>query len=142
MLPLSVADIKRMSPTPITRLSFGVRYEPQYTLRDRMGSVVDAILRTDGTPFGPDKFPLSTADANDQVLLDPEVGNILRMTQQDTILQLPLDTRNLDLIYQFGEDFDRYVLRPLREISKLSSIVRYGVLLNLDNVTGCENLLE
>lgn len=139
LLPLGEADVKRMSPSPISRITFGVRYEPQYTLRDRMGSVVDAILRSDGTPFSPEVFPLSTADTTEQVLLHPTDGSVLRISHQDTILQLPMDSRNLDWIHGVGEDFERFVLRPLREISRLSNILRYGVLLNLDNVKGLKS---
>ncbi len=135
MLPLSTADIKRLAPTTISKLAFGVRYESQYALLDRISSVVDTILRTSGTPFGPERFPFSQADVNTSVLTDFE-DNALRISQQDAILQLKIDTRNLDRVYEFGEHFDRFVLRPLREISKLSGIQRYGIVLTMGEIKG------
>ena len=47
------------SVLPITRVVFGVRYERQYRVRDTIGALIDAVLRSPGTPFGPEAFPIS-----------------------------------------------------------------------------------
>jgi len=133
MLPLSNSEIKSLSPSTITRVSFGVRYEPQFRLMDEVGAVTDAVLRTKGTPFGPDVFTNALSNATERALVNEE-GALLRLTHTDAILQMPLSTRNMDRIRDLGEDFDRYVLRPLSEIARISGIARYGVLLNFDKV--------
>lgn len=134
MLPLNNSEIKSLSPSTITRVSFGVRYEPQFRLMDEVGAVTDAVLRTKGTPFGPDVFTNAISSATERALVNPDDGSLLRLTHTDAILQMPFSTRNMDRIRELGEDFERYVLRPLAEIPKISGIARYGVLLNFDQV--------
>lgn len=137
MLPLNSAEIKRLSPLLVSRIAFGVRYEPQYALMQQSGTVVDSILRTTGTPFGPDRFPYSQADVHTNVLTDFE-GNSLRFSHQDALLQLELNSRNLDRIEDMGNEFDKFVLRRLRELAKLRSITRYGLLIEMKEVKGLQ----
>lgn len=44
-------------PVPATSIAMGIRYEPQWAVSDRKGAVIDRILRSSGTPFGPSVFP-------------------------------------------------------------------------------------
>src|SRR5688572_21796266 len=124
MLPLNNSEIKSLSPSTITRVSFGVRYEPQFRLVDELGAVTDAVLRAKGTPFGSNLFTNAASSATERVLLNNEGDSFLRLTHTDTILQLPLSTRNMDRIRELGESFERYVLRPLAEIPKITGIAR------------------
>lgn len=139
MLPLGSSEITRIAPTLISRMAFGVRYETQFAVMDRSGAVVDAILRASGTPFGPERFPLSQADVNTSLLTDLEDGSFLRISQQDVILQLTIHSRNLNRIDELGDDFDRFVLTPLRKLAGLSGIQRYGVLLTMDEIKGLKH---
>lgn len=134
-------DVSRIAPAEIRRLAFGVRYETQLRLLDNIGSVVDEVLRADGTAFGPEMFPFTEANPLEHRLVNRETGAVLRINSQDTILQLPLDTRNASRVNQWGKNFQEYVLKPLRKIGRVRHIARYGVLLHLkeDKVSSLRN---
>ena len=72
-------------------------------------------------------------DATEHVLLSPGTHNILRIAHQDTLLQLELDTRKLSSILEWAESFDEYVLTPLRTLTGLKHIVRYGIVYHFSN---------
>ncbi len=123
--------VTSMTPVPINRVAFGVRFEPRYTLLDTLGAVVDRILRSPGTPFGPTVFPLSTRTPNEQALLNEDTGSLLRLSQSDALLSLSLDTRMVADINPIANDFQQFVLENLRQLAKVRNIIRYGVLFEL-----------
>jgi hypothetical protein len=127
-MPERAAKPSRMIPAEIQRIAFGVRYEPQLKLLDKFGTLTDEILRAEDTPFGPDIFPLSAAEPLQFRLLNPDKEYELQINSQDTILQMRLNTRNASRIDVLAEEFDEYVLNPLREIGGVKNIARYGVL--------------
>jgi hypothetical protein len=128
--------VERLSPVPIRTVIFGVRYEPQWALHDRIGAIVDAVLREPGTPFGPELFGLNTVDPMMHTLMGKN-GEYLKVNQQDTILRVMAgDTRNLSRVTQIGEQFAQYVLQPLREIGRVRGIVRTGMILQLADARG------
>ena len=124
-----VAEVGKMD-SPIRRLVFGVRYESQFAVFDRMGSVLDSVLRAKGTPFGPDIFPLSQMVPYEYILSDQESGRRLRMTQSDAILEWPVKTGNLKTVQEVADHFEVFVLAPLRNIG-VGGILRYGALLEV-----------
>jgi hypothetical protein len=128
------AEVGQIVPTTISQLAFGVRYEPQFAVTDRIGSLVDAVLRADGTPFGPETFPVSQASPTDHALLNPETDNVVRISHTDTILVWSINTRKLDEIHELGLDFENFLLRPVRQIAHLSNIVRYGFLVHVNDI--------
>jgi hypothetical protein len=126
----SIENLNRMAPAEIQQLAFGVRYEPQLKLIDKIGEVFDEILRADGTPFGPETFPLTDANPLQHRLVNTETDSWLLINSQDTILQLLVKTRNESKVDEWARDFQEYVLRPLRKIGGIKNISRYGVLLH------------
>ena len=122
------SQIGRLSPVPITKIAFGVRYEPQYAVMDRVGGVIDAVLRASNTPFGPKVFPLCQSAPSEYLLINPETNDSLKINQRDTILQLSFSTRELNHIEEIAVQFSQFVLKPLKEKCRVRNISRYGVL--------------
>jgi hypothetical protein len=115
----------------IERIVFGVRYQPRYVVLDRMGTVVDQILRAQGTPFGPETFPYSSREAGEHALLNDKTGDSLRITQSDAIVDMAVGDGDVDGIERLSIGFSAYVLDNLREVAHLRDIARYGVLFKL-----------
>ena len=130
---------KRLFPMPISRVTFGMRFEPQWKVFDYAGGILDTILRSDGTPFGPDVFSQTNTGLNERMLLSPEKQHILRLNQQDAILIWNVDTRSLDEVVTLARQFDEFVLTPLRIDVGLGMIYRYGMVLGLKQMTGVKN---
>jgi hypothetical protein len=122
-------NVTQLAPAEIQQLAFGVRYNTQFKLLDRIGAVIEEILQADGTPFGPERFTLSDSAIYQYRLMNKEGDNSLTINTQDTILQLPMKTKNESQVDEWASDFQEYVLGPLRKIGGVRNIVRYGVLL-------------
>ena len=131
--------VERLSPVEITKIAFGVRYEPQYAVMDKIGAVIDRILRSTDTPFGPEAFPLCHSSPVEYLLINKKENNSLRISQRDTILEMTIGTRNLEKFEVLAKQFDEYVLKNLEKISKLGGIQRFGVLFHLAE---CGSLLD
>jgi len=68
--------IPGLAPIKVERVAFGVRFQPHFGILDCVGSVIDRILRSSGSPFGPSTFPLSTREAGGRhSLLNPQTGD-------------------------------------------------------------------
>jgi hypothetical protein len=132
MTDRSASNTTKLSPVPISRAIFGVRYEPQFSITDYAGGVIDEILRAEGTRFGPSVFPGLDTAPNEQTLSNPETKNFLRINYQDCILGFSMDgSRRLDDLQQLGNDFATYVLQPLRQLTGLGNIIRVGMVIQL-----------
>jgi hypothetical protein len=119
--------VNRMVPAEIQRVAFGVRYGPHLRVIDSAGAIMDEILRTDGSPFGPEVFPFNEASPVQYRLVNPETGSDLIVNSQDTILQLVLETHDASRINEAARDFEEYVLEHVRRLGGVNSVVRYGV---------------
>ena len=97
--------LRRMLPAELARIAFGVRYDPQLKLLDRIGTVMDEILKAEGTPFGAEQFPLSEIVPMQYRLLNTEENSELLINSQDTILQMPLRTRDAARVIELGRVF-------------------------------------
>jgi len=124
---------------PIERIAFGIRYQRRYEVMDRVGAIVDRILHSSGTPFGPSKFPYINREPELHVLLNPDTKEELRLTESDAILEMKIDSRKTSDIKTLAEHYAAFVLDALRDIARLSSIVRYGVLFRLQE---CHSSLQ
>lgn len=120
------------SSVPIKSVVLGVRYEPQYRVRDVMGTLVDTILHAAASPFNPKVFPLSETGPIAQELLNPETGNSIKINQSDTLLEFALPTTELRKISTLGKEFQNFILGPLHKLCGVSRIVRYGLMTRFD----------
>jgi len=127
----TLKEVERLSPITIMKFAFGVRYDPQYAIMDRIGAVIDNVLRGPNTPFGPKIFPYSHSGTVEHVLVNDKTDDSLRITQRDTILQMTVETRKLEKLRILAKQFNEFVLMSLKEYTKLKSIERFGFLLRL-----------
>jgi len=131
---LALEKVSRMTSAELHRIAFGVRYEPQLKLLDRIGTVMDEVLKQDDTPFGPERFPVSEILPMQFRLLNTDDGSELLINAQDTILQMPLETRDASRVNDLGREFDEYVLQVLRRTGGVKNIVRYGMLFHFKEI--------
>jgi hypothetical protein len=118
-------------PLLIESVACGLRFEPRYEVLDKVGSVIDKILRQRGSPFDSRTFPYSFRDSNEHLLVNQETNERIRVTHSDCILEMKVQTREPRAAVKLAEDFERFVLEPLREIAGVRNIARYGLLIKL-----------
>ncbi len=70
-------------------IALGVRFNPNFSVRDNFGSISDEILYKDDTFFGPKVFPkvMATNDFQ-QILINEDTKNQFRINNVDFILEL------------------------------------------------------
>ncbi len=91
-------SVSNMSPLVIDKVALGVRFEPQFQVIDRVGELVDKILREAGTPFGPKTFPVVRSNPTERVLANEETNDYIRLNTRDAILEMSVACRDLDRI--------------------------------------------
>lgn len=131
--------ISGLSAIQIEQVAFGVRFQPCFEIVDHVGSVIDRILRSSGSPFGPSTFPMSQREPGEHRLVNPETNDQIRLNQSDAILEMKVDTRKTSDIETLGRHFSAFVLESLRQVVHLSNISRYGVLFRLEE---CHSVLQ
>lgn len=132
-------DISNVVPIAVDRITFGVRFQPRYEMADHFGAIIDRILRTKGSPFHSGTFPLGTRDPGIHILYHRDTEDELRLTDRDIILDMKIDSRKISDIETLGDNFTKYVLSSINEVTKLRQVTRYGVLLRLAE---CRSLLQ
>jgi hypothetical protein len=128
-----------LSPIKVERVAFGVRFQPHFEILDHVGSVIDRILRSTGSPFGSSTFPISQREPGEHRLFNPETNDEVKLNQSDAILQMRVDTRKTSDIETLGKYFSTFVLESLRQAVNLADIARYGVLFRLEE---CHSALQ
>jgi len=121
-----------INPAKVSQIAFGIRYQSHYTISDFSGSILDRVLHANRTPFGSDIFPVTQKDLFEHHLVHPANESLLRLGPQDTLLRLPIDTNDVEVVQSAAEDFENFILEPIREITNLGNILRYGFVLQLD----------
>ena len=124
---------------PIKRVALGVRFQPHFQVADVFGKLVDQILYSGGSPFGPSTFPLVRSNPTERTLVNEETNNSLHLTIRDAILEMDVNTTSYAEIENLTKDYNVYVLNYLRSLANLTGIERYGILLTLDE---CRNELN
>lgn len=107
--------IANLAPITIERIVFGIRFVPCYGVLDRVGEVIDGILRSPGTPFSPDVFPFSSREPGFHRLINTETKDEIRLTHADAILNMQVKTRKISEIAALAANFNEFVFDNLLE---------------------------
>ncbi len=125
----SIKDNCFATPLTIHQAVFGIRFEPQFGILDHIGKIVDLILRGKGSPFSSKLFPFSTSNTTSHTLHGEDT--LIRIGHQDLICQLPFNTTNTDEIKAAADNFQQFIIKPLKQCENLQSVHRYGLLISL-----------
>jgi hypothetical protein len=120
----------------ITKVSFGIRFGPTYGFL--VGDVMDEVLGADGTPFGPDFFPMTQATTYLHKMSNNETGNNLSVSPTDILLiwNLPPasereEASDTKQVARMAEQFERFIAAPARDIGGARGVIRFGCLFEL-----------
>lgn len=117
------------SALPIRRIVFGVRYEPQWKVGDKLGEVIDLVLRRSGGVFGAERFPLSDSGSDRHRLWNPETRDEMVITVTDAVLNVGIrGPEYLNAVVEEAGSYERHVLDHLRDVCRVGKVVRYGLL--------------
>lgn len=117
---------------PITKVALGVRFGPLWEISDVLGSIVDEILRSSNSPFGPLTFPATQEGIRFHRLSNDKTNDYLQLTERDIVLSMA-GRGDLDSVQQLAEQFNTHVLGAIRRHMTLRLVARYGLLLEFAN---------
>ena len=120
------------SRLPIEKVAFGIRYTPQYRVRDNLGIIIDKILSS--AQFGPERFPESQLEPSQHTLLNPANGDRLAIAQADALLDITLQTDTLSDIEEMGRHFNSIVVKQLKSVCNISGAFRFGLLVRFQEL--------
>ena len=124
---------EQLSRLPIERVAFGIRYRPQYRVRDNLGAVVDQILGS--RQFGPETFPRSEFGSTQHTLLNPQNGDHLTISQEDALLEIALSTSHFSKVREMGQHFNSIVTKQLKSVCNVSDAFRFGLLVKFEELS-------
>ncbi len=111
---------------------YGVRYRANFAIEDQLGKIVDQILYSRDSFFGPEMFPLVQNGVNEKVLINEETQDKLIINNSTVVLEVNLTedftTEDIpEISKRFNEQIIGGVLRDFRvtEINRIGLVCRY-----------------
>jgi hypothetical protein len=110
----------------------GIRFRANFSIEDQLGRIVDQILYSRDSYFGPEVFPFVRGGIDQKTLINEETEDKLRIDNSNIILEVqfgdkfkPSDTT--DILRHFESQIIKGVMKTfsIREIVRLGLITRY-----------------
>lgn len=113
----------------IIGLIVGIRFARSFRIPDISGDIIDNIIYSDKSPFGPEYFPrLQENTRREKTLFNPETSNYLRLNTDDLILGIAVNN-DFDNKYNWiKNDVFNYLKDNLFLKYEIKNIKRLGVI--------------
>lgn len=117
----------------LVSIAIGIRFRPNFSLEDRLGSLVDGIIYTKNSFFGPEFFPTTQAGLNERVLINKESGNALTLNTTDIILEIKLpNPGDISSLKNVIQAYKRQIVDGVMKEFNINNISRIGFLRRYD----------
>lgn len=107
----------------------GVRFRANFSIEDQLGRIVDTILYSKGSFFGPDVFPQVNSGVVGKVLINERTQDNLKIDNSNIILEVFLGPGNrfkLSDLSVLHDEFDRQIINKIMRTFAITQIVRIG----------------
>lgn len=110
----------------------GIRYRANFSLEDQLGAILDKIIYTPGSYFGPHLFPKVLNRVSEKILLNEEAQHRLTINNSNIVLDITFGdslpaTEYQKVIKKFQELIidDIFVHHKIAEFNRIGLINRY-----------------
>ena len=117
----------------------GIRYRANFSIEDSLGEIVDKILYSNKSYFGPKKFPLVQNHVNSKVLVNQGTNDKLTINNSNIVLDISFSetfqkSDYNSIIAKFNDEIIDGVMKKYKitEINRIGLVKRY--LFNLDEL--------
>lgn len=117
----------------------GIRYRANFSIEDSLGEIVDKILYSKKSYFGPKKFPLVQNHVNSKVLVNQETNDKLTINNSNIVLDISFSetfqkSDYNSIIAKFNDEIIDGVMKKYKitEINRIGLVKRY--LFDLDEL--------
>lgn len=111
---------------------FGIRVSKSFYLEDKLGAIVDELLYSKDSAFGPSMFPTVQEGNNAKILYNNKTGDKLTLTHSDFIFEY---TVQKDFDFEFSKFLDAYKNLITKQIFKnfdVHYISRFGFIIKAE----------
>lgn len=112
-------------------IAIGIRFRPNFSVEDRVGSIVDSILYSENSFFNPKLFSKVEIIPKGRSLINDETGDVLTITNSDVILQLTIsDSIKITDIQEINHHFEESIIQDVLRKNNIVQINRVGYIHN------------
>jgi len=122
-------------------MALGVRFRANFSIEDQMGSIVDTILYSKNSFFGPSIFPKVKGLLGSKILFNELTQNKIHIDNSNVILELNFTDEQgfrKDEADKITKMFEEQIIRNVMQEFKIREIVRIGYIkryvYNIDNL--------
>ena len=111
----------------LVSIAIGIRFRSNFSLEDKLGSVIDEILYAKDSFFNPRMFPRVLSDTTGKVLINEETGNSLRINASNVILELNIGEQiQIENISEINNRFNKDLIKGVLEKFQVTQFNRIG----------------
>jgi len=114
----------------LTGIALGVRFNPNFSVRDNLGSIADEILYQKDSLFNPTVFPkVLTTEDHQQILINEDTNDQFRFNNLDFILEVNFkDEHNFSVtdLNNIIQKFESHIISDVMQKFQINNIRRIG----------------
>lgn len=108
-------------------LGIGLKYRPNFSLRDNFGNIIDDILYSRGSLFNEDFFPESKTEFNEHILFNKDTNNNLRIGSHGSYVEVVSELGNNKFFSNITTAFKNNIIYGAFNKYKLTQIAMIGL---------------
>ena len=108
---------------------FGIMVSKSFYLEDKMGAIVDELLYTKNSAFGPSLFPTVQEGPGAKILYNQATGDKLTVTHSDFIFEYTIRNDFDNEFLRYLDAFKNVVIRQVFKNYDVHYIARFGIII-------------
>lgn len=107
-------------------IAIGIRFRPNFSIEDRLGSITDKLLYSKGSYFNPDFFPIAQGNVGLKKLVNDRTNNSLHIDNSNIILELHFNSYNKNYLEEINKQFEECIIKGILIDFGVNDIIRLG----------------
>ena len=108
----------------------GIRFRANFSIEDQLGKILDTILYSQDSYFGPKVFPKVGGGVGQRIMYNPDTDDQLRIDNSNFILEVQFGNEPAFTRIKYDEilrNFNEQIIKGVMSKYKIQQIVRIGV---------------
>ncbi len=111
---------------------FGIRVSKSFYLEDKLGAIVDELLYTKDSAFGPSMFPTVQEGNGAKILYNEKSGDKLTLTHSDFIFEYTIQ-KDFDLEFKkYLEAYKNLITKQVFKNFDVHNVARFGFIIKAE----------
>lgn len=111
---------------------FGIRVSKSFYLEDKLGAIVDELLYTKNSAFGPSLFPIVQEVNGAKILFNQSTGNKLTITHSDFIFEYNIKNNFNSEFEHYLDAYKNVIIKKIFKNFDVHNISRFGFIVKAE----------